>query len=309
MNITLIGAGAMGSTIGGFLSESGANVYFVDPFEAHVKAINEKGLIYEVNGKVKTAKIKAYTSADQIDEKMDLIIFLVKGLFTDTAAQASVGLASDDTYILTAQNGVGNVEILEKYFSKDKLLQGMIEFGAKMVEPGHVSALISPTAKVIIGPVNRVINGRIKEIGEYFTKSGLNFAVHENMDPDIWYKMTKNCSSNPICAIVKLPLGPYKDCPEGSDIEKEIISEVRAVAIEVPPDPGVAAGKKLTSDNPMYHHLPSTAQDVKGRKKTEIDFLNGAVVKYGEKYGAATPYNSMITALVKIIEKNYDAQF
>lgn len=314
MKIAIIGAGAMGSTVGGHLSRTGAEIYFVDPFQEHVDAINEKGLIYEVNGTEYTAKIKAYTSADQLGEKMDAMIFLVKGLYTKGAALGAKCLAYERTVILTVQNGMGNVEILSEVFGGDKIMSGLIEFGGKMVEPGHVSALISPTSRVMIGAANRKITPEMKEFAEYFVKAGFQFSLEADIAPLLWYKMTKNCSGNPVCGIVRLPLGPYHAAEEGGDIADKVADEVRSVAaamgIQVPPEPVKKGGQKgISPESPMYNHLPSTAQDMYRKKKTEIDFLNGAVVRYGEKYQVPTPYNRLITDLVKIIENNYDNQF
>ena len=141
---------------------------------------------------------------------------------------------------------------------------------------------------------------------------GLNFYADKKsvVDSVIWWKLAKNCSGNPVCAIVRLPLGPYTNTEATHNIETALFMEVATVAkAQGITLSGWDTGKKLASDSKMFWHLPSTAQDVKNKKKTEIDFLNGAVARLGDELGIPTPYNHMIPALVKIVEENYDNQF
>ncbi len=314
MKIAIVGAGAMGSILGAHFVIGGAEVYFVDPFEAHIRSMQDNGLKFQINQEEpQYLKVTAVTSADQIKEKMDLILFMVKGLYTESAAQGAKCLADENTYCLTLQNGVGNAEILADHFNSDKILAGVVEFGGRMVEPGFVTALINPTAKIAFASTTaEEPNEFILSVAEILTKAGLKaFAKKKSeIESVIWFKLAKNCSGNPICAVTRLPLGPYNNTEEGLPIEKAVFEEVEAVANAQ----GIKLadqGKphKISKDSQMYNHLPSTAQDVKARKKTEIDFLNGAVVRMGEKYGVPTPYNHMITALVKIVEQNYENQF
>lgn len=314
MKIGIVGAGAMGSILGAHFIMGGAEVYFVDPYEAHIKAMQENGLQIQVNqGEKKCVKVTAVTSADQISEKMDLILFMVKGLYTESAAQGAKCIADEHTYCLTLQNGVGNAEILANYFNADKILAGIVEFGGRMVEPGSVIALINPTAKIAFAStVAEEPDEFMKTIAAILEKAGLKALAMRKSEIDsiIWFKLAKNCSGNPICAVTRLPLGPYNNTDEGLPIEKAVFEEVEQVAKALGiklADQGTP--HKIPKESQMYNHLPSTAQDVKAKKKTEIDFLNGAVVRMGKKCGVATPYNHMITALVKIIEQNYDNQF
>lgn len=314
MKIAMIGAGAMGSILGAHFILGGAEVFLVDPFEAHIKAMQENGLKLKINQEEQQClKVTAVTTADQVREKMDLILFMVKGLYTESAVKSAVCLADEHTYCMTLQNGIGNADILAKYFNPDKILAGIVEFGGRMEEPGSVIALINPTARIAFASTTEEEpDDFVKGIAQVLEKAGLKAqAMHKSeIDSIIWFKLAKNCSGNPICAVTRLPLGPYNNTEEGLPIEKAVFEEVEAVANAQ----GIhlaAQGKphKISKESQMYQHLPSTAQDVKAHKKTEIDFLNGAVVRMGEKYGVPTPYNHMITALVKIIEQNYENQF
>lgn len=314
MKIAIVGAGAMGSILGAHFILGGAKVYFIDPFEAHIKAMQENGLKIRINQEEpRNLKVTAVTSADQITEKMDLILFMVKGLYTASAAESARKLADEKTYCMTLQNGVGNAEILAEYYNRQRILAGIVEFGGRIEEPGSVSALINPAAKIAFASTTEEEPDEfMQETADTLVRAGLKaFAMKKSqIDAIIWFKLAKNCSGNPICAVTRLPLGPYNNTEEGLSIEKAVFEEVEAVAnaqgIKLA-DQG--APHKIPKESQMYYHLPSTAQDVKAKKKTEIDFINGAVVRLGERYGVPTPYNHMIAALVKIIEQNYDNQF
>lgn len=314
MKIAIVGAGAMGSILGAHFVMGGAEVYFVDPFEAHIRAMQENGLKFRINQEEpRYLNVTAVTSADQIDEKMDLILFMVKGLYTETAALGARCLADEHTYCMTLQNGVGNAEILAEHYNRERILAGVVEFGGRMEEPGFVCALINPTAKISFASTTEEEPDEfVQSVAGLLEKAGLRAYARKKSEIEsvIWFKLAKNCSGNPICAVTRLPLGPYNNTDEGLPIEKAVFEEVEAVANAQ----GIRLadqGKphKIPKESQMYGHLPSTAQDVKARKKTEIDFLNGAVVRLGGKYGVPTPYNHMITALVKIIEQNYENQF
>ena len=321
MKYAIIGAGAMGSIVGAYLVKGENEVWLVDPFEAHMKAISENGLKIEVNGETETVKVNAVTGSDQISDKMDVIIFLVKGLYTREAAESALCLANEDTYVMTVQNGIGNVDIFSEYFNPDKILYGLIQFGGSLVEPGHVYALIGANQGLKVGPNSKVLNEKIEEIAESFRAGGMHFELMEDIDGEVWYKMTKNCSNNAVCGIVRLPLGPYMAAKEAKQIGEELLKEVIAVAkakgIKIKEDPPKAQPKQgeskggggMKPDNPMYNHLPSTAQDMSRERITEIDFLNGAVVREAEKFGVPTPFNKLVTLLVKVIEQNYEKCF
>lgn len=314
MKIAILGAGRMGSLVAGFASLGGAECYLVDTWQEHVDVINVDGLtIYNNEDAPFTVKCKAFTSADQIGEKMDLIIVLVMGHVTRTAVSAAMCLADENTYCLTLQNGMGNVEVIEEFFPKEKILYGIVPYGGTVMGPGRVKTLCAKGTKSHFGSdAFEEPNEFMEEFAKIMRSNGLEFYADKKsqVDSEIWYKLAKNCSGNPVCAITRLPLGPYTNCDATHPIEVALFMEVAAVA----KSKGITlslwnTGNKLSEESKMYWHLPSTAQDVKMKHKTEIDFLNGAVARMGDDLGIPTPYNHMITALVKIVEQNYDKQF
>ena len=314
MKIAILGAGRMGSLIGGFATKGGAECYMVDPWQDHVDAINNNGLVvYNNDDEPFTVPCKAYTKADQIGEKMDFIIVLVMGSKTREAVEAAMCLADENTYCLTLQNGLGNVEVIEEFFPKEKICYGFVPYGGTVMGPGKVKTLVSPTAEsYFASAVYEEPTDKMKEFAQIMCSTGLSFTADKksHVDSEIWFKISKNCAGNAVCGICRLPLGPFFNNEAAHSIENTLLYEVYAVAAAQ----GIHVAKYdmakgLPETNPMYLHLPSTAQDMKAKRITEIDNLNGAVARLGDKYGIPTPYNHMITAMVKLIEQNYDLQY
>ena len=306
----------MGSLVAGNATVGGAECYLIDTCKEHADAINAEGLtIFNNEEEPFTVQCKAFTSADQIGEKMDLIVVLVMGMQTREAVRSAMCIADEHTYCLTLQNGVGNVEILEEFFPDDRLLFGVMPYGGEVLGPGSVKTMTGKGDKSHFGSCGfEEPNEFMEEFAACMRSRGLEFYAEPKsaVESAAWNKLAMNCSGNPVCAVTRVALGPYTNCDSTAPIEIGLFMEVAAVARAKGVDLSGwnwNTGRKMPKDSKMYWHLPSTAQDVKAKHKTEIDFLNGAVSRIGAKLGVATPYNNMITALVKIVEENYDNQF
>lgn len=315
MKIAIIGAGAMGSAIGGYFSLGGADVRLVAPSREHIDEINAGGLRMAVNGESRTIRVRGYRAAAEIGEKMDLVVIVTKGHQLDAAIQGALCLFDRHTACMAIQNGIGNVEILSRYIDQSRIFASIVQLGANRPVPGTVEVLKRDGAMLSCGPVSQEEpTDQIRAVTEILIRGGLDAfpLARAEINRKIWYKMTANCTGNACCAITRLPLGRFTNCPEGTAVKSALLEEILAVA----ECEGVTGLREIATatnywpeDNPMYRHLPSTAQDIRSKRKTEIDFLNGAIVRLGEKHGIPTPCNAMITNLVHIIENNYDAMF
>jgi 2-dehydropantoate 2-reductase len=315
MKISIIGAGAMGSTIGGYFSLGGADVRLVDPYREHIDKINADGLNMSVNEESRIIRIRGYYAANEIGEKMDLVVIVTKGHQIDTAIREALCLFDEHTVCMAIQNGMGNVEILSQYLDKSRIYASIVQLGASKPAPGMVQVLKRKESMLACGPVSQEEPTEgVRAITEILTRGGLTAfpLTRTEINRKIWYKMTVSCTGNACCAITRLPMGLFTNCPEGTAIKSGLLEEILAVA----ECEGVTGLREITTatnywpeDNPMYHHIPSTAQDVRSKRKTEIDYLNGVIVRLGQKYGIPTPCNAMITNLIHIIENNYDAMF
>lgn len=312
MKVAVIGAGIMGSTIGTYLTDAGVQVYLVDPFKAHVDAINEKGLDIigydkEVKPFEKNYRIKAFCTPDEIGETVDYVVYCVKMMYLDQAIQSAKCLSAPHTLHISLLNGVGSAEKLLENYEADRVVYGVVSSGGAVLEPGKVDRNFRPGFSFIsVGPADKKPNAALAAFKAALDQTDCTFNVYEDIDPIVWEKMIKNCTGNAICSVARVTLGRLYNNDEGAELSELVEKEVRAVAeaqgIHVGPTPPMKG--KFPPDFP---HVPSTAQDVIAKKQTEIDTINGAVSRLGRKYGVPTPYCDCLSMLIKLIQANYDA--
>ncbi len=308
MNTIIIGAGAMGSLIGGLLAENGNQVYLVDIWKEHIDAINKKGLLIEGCSGSRFIKIKAVKEIQEIDIIPDLLIFFVKSYNTERVASQISQVTGKNTSILTLQNGLGNTDILSKYFDSERIIAGTTSYGATVIEPGRIyHAGSGPTT---IGELNGNISIRIKDIANLFNQSKIKTDITQNVVGLIWSKLLINVGINSLGVLLRVKNGELISGEVAPKIQKELVAE----ALEVVKKKGikliyediekeVAIVCEKTKDN-----LNSMLQDVIRKKKTEIDFINGAIVREGKMYNIPTPVNKIVTDLIKAIEEKYEKQ-
>ena len=310
MRVAVIGAGIMGSTIGSYLTDGGAEVWLVDPFKAHVDAINKNGLDIigynrDKSSFEKNYRIKAVYSPDMIGGMADYVVYCVKMMHMSSAIESAKCISDTHTMQISLLNGVGSAELLLESYPADRVTYGIVSSGGAVIKPGRVERNFVPGFSFIsVGPASKRESLDLLVLKELLDKTDCTFSVYEDIDPIVWEKMIKNCTGNAICSVSRLPLGRMYNYDFGAELSEQIEKEVRAVAmaqgIHIDPTPRMKG--KLPVDFP---HMPSTAQDVIAQKQTEIDTINGAVSKLGKKYGVPTPYCDCMTMLIKLIENNY----
>lgn len=312
MKYAVVGTGAIGSVMGACLALGGGEVWFVDPFEAHINAIKEKGLDFDFNGTEHNLKnIKATTRAEEVGV-VDLVLLMVKGIHTKAAMDNVKKVSDENTIILSLQNGVGNIDIIKEFgYKESNLAQGVIDFGATLREPGSVLCQIKPGQGVHFAPVDGIQKPTIEKTAKDLEASGLVVKLLEDANFKIWNKLALNCSGNAVCALVRGNLTEYLDHPLGTKLALGIQQEVvtLANAKNIPLDMDYFVGLRQKPLGPLGLHVPSTTQDMISKKPTEIEFLNGAVCREGQKLGIATPYNDVIYMLTKIYEDSYDSKY
>lgn len=304
MKIAIIGAGAMGCLYGGKLSQSKDNqVYLLDIWKEHIDAINKQGLIMEENGEpIVYSDVKASIHASEIGPA-DLVIVFVKSTLTRQAVQESQEVFGEDTLVLTLQNGLGNVDIIGEEAGLSRVVGGTTAHGAYMKGPGEICH--AGFGKTIIGELSGKTTERISEVANIFQSVGLETEISNNILGLIWDKLIVNVGINGLTAITGLHNGELLDHPELLDIMKEAIDEGIAVA--------KAKNIELSSQDPYGHTLEickntatnksSMLQDIINKRRTEIDMINGGILREGEKLGISTPVNGVLTNLIKYWEK------
>ncbi len=307
MRIAVAGCGAMGSLIGGLLAKDNVDVTFVDPWKAHVDAINTKGLFMEPLGKEgEYVKVKATTDPNSVGV-VDVVIFLVKGTKTVEAIKKSLSMINDNTIVMTLQNGVGNTDKIAEYVKKENVAFGVIDFSSTLVGPGHISFQLAE-GKIACNTNNGENNPRFNDLIEIMNKSGLHAYVSEVANYRVWKKLVINANFNVLCGILGIKMGELMDEESGwvlmRGITKELVEVANKKGINLKYNDSIEHLRNLGEE--VRDHYPSLAQDVARKVPTEIDYINGAVVREGKKLGITTPYNETVYHLMKIIENTYD---
>ena len=306
MKIVMLGAGALGSTIGGTLAMGGNDVHFVDMWQKHVDLINKDGLHMTNEKEDWYVRVDARTTADTIGEA-DLVIVLVKSFATKQAVEQlkQTNVIGKNTLVMSLQNGLGNEETIASVIGSENVISGKTYVGGRLIQAGYISAGVQGKW-TYIGELNGEITDRIQTVCNVFNDAGLLCEVSDNIKGLIWDKLLINVAAGALCGITRLPYGPL--------YEEDYIKDVAVAAIQEGIQVAKAAGVVLKSEDPQYpwvaasEGLPGTfktsiLQSLELKRPTEIDFINGSIVEWGKKYGIATPVNQTLVACVKGIEK------
>lgn len=306
MKIVIIGSGAMGSIYGGFLAEAGNEVYFIDVFEEHINNINRDGLWIEgTSGDRYIKNIKATSNPHEVGI-VDLAIVFVKSTITDVAIKANKAVIGDNTVVLTLQNGLGNIEKLKTVVKEEQIIVGTTSHGANLLGPGRIKH--AGHGATAIGGLDGKSTERIEKIAEVLRNAKLvPVSVSNNVMGLIWDKLLINVGINPMTAITGLRNGEILDYPELEKLAEGAVKEAMKVADE--------SGIILETPDAVRHfkevskvtgeNISSMLSDVIKKRKTEIENINGAIVREGKKYNIETPVNALLTTLVQLKEKQY----
>lgn len=306
MKIAILGAGAIGSLYGAFLSR-GNEVYMIDINSKIVDSINERGIVVFDKKENKDAifPVLAVNNSKRLGI-MDLLIVFVKNIYTISAMEENKHLIGENTLVLTLQNGFGNDRNLEKFVKKENILIGTTKNNCSNLESGHISHNASGVTNIGMIIYN---NDILQKICDNFRNCGIDTDIYENIQEIIWNKLFINLSLNSVTAILKCKAGYLYDNNYAGQIVRMLLSEAVDVAIAdgiyFDKDEVIEKIEKLIKDE-FYEVITSMSQDVMNKRITEIDQINGAVVGTAKKYGIQTPYNEFIVHLIHAIEGMYD---
>lgn len=266
---------------------------------------------------VHNVKVHATTDGDEIGPIADVVLFMPKGPYTRAAMENVRKVAKEDTIVMTLQNGLGNIEIIEEFIDPKYIACGMTSISSGLPEPGVITPRVSSVLMgVTIGDVcNPALRERLQQLVDDFNKTGLTAVYAEDVMTHMWEKFTLNTGVNAVNAILRMTPRDCASFQDYLDIEVATIKEVEAVAEAkgIHMDPAVihCLGTKAqpveTSTRPDTY--ASMAQDVKNKRRTEIMNLNGYISALGKELGIPTPYNDCITRLVRVLEQSYARQF
>ncbi len=303
MKVCILGAGSLGSTIGGALAKAGNEVHFVGR-APHMSAINENGLVMVTPTGEETVRVSGHTTPDGIGA-CDLVIVLCKAFDTAKTMEEGRDLVGVETTVMSLQNGFGAEDVLCSCVGAEHVIGGKTYIGGMLLEPGRVQATI-PGKDTFIGELDGSITERTRAIGAAFEEAGMRCIVSDNIMGVIWDKLLVNVATGAVCGITHLPYGPMYE-------EEKLVATAKA-AVKEGMDVARAAGVKLTYDDPAdvlelaraglpYDFKPSILQSLEKHRPTEVGVINGAVVEQGRKHGVPTPVNETLQACVVGIER------
>lgn len=305
MKVVIVGPGAMGCLFGAlFTKKKQAEVWLLDNDSKRAKTISESGIIVEGMGQTFTTKVNITSRIKDIPQ-CDLVILCVKSYDTETVAKTIEPLLSEDTNVLTLQNGLGNIEMIAEIVGFDRVLGGVTANGATLMADGHIR--FAGKGETVIGKIGGRLTVPMRSIRELFNKSGFSTRLSKDINGLIWSKLVINVGINALSAITRLNNGRLIESPG----TREILSLVVTEAVKVAKKKRI----KLIHDDPIQkvesvcrataNNLSSMLQDILKKKKTEVDYINGAIVRQGKSLGIKTPANVILTDLVKSIESAY----
>jgi 2-dehydropantoate 2-reductase len=301
MRITVVGAGAMGASYGGHLARSGHDVALVDIWQDHVDAINRDGL--RVDGVLGDHRIRVPARTGPDVRPADVAIVFVDANNTAKAAEALARLLTPAGFAITFQNGIGNVEKLQAALGAERVLGGSSMCSAASRGPGHVTLTHMGTTSVgetDSGRAGGSAGERAQAVLEALQGAGFEAEHEPNVMGLIWQKFVVNCAVNAIAATTGLRGGEIVRLPELDAFQDRVLEEVMAVTrakhIRLP-NPEIAA--KIKAQCRKKFNKPSMLQHVEAGRRTEIEALNGALVREAQALGIPTPNNEALVALLK----------
>lgn len=299
-HVTIVGAGAMGCLFAARLARSGADVTLIDVDAARLAVLNRDGIELNDDAGSHTIAVRAVT-ADAASGAADLILLLTKGMHSAAAIRSVAHLRGPGTVVLTLQNGLGNAEAIAEVFPEAAILIGMTDFPADFTPPNHVAS--HGHGHIHIGGFVATANAHAAAVAALLNHAGLNCAVDPHILVPVWEKVAFNAALNPLSTITGLPVGGLNTV-EGRRIAAAVIGEVVATASAhgVLLDRARIDAKVDWALANHAAHQPSMLQDRLAGRPTEIETINGAVVRAAQAKGVPTQAIAMLADLVRMGE-------
>ncbi len=301
METLIIGAGAMGGLFATLLAPVVPTSLFTTNAE-HAEAINLTGLcLTDMDGQVRRSAVKTLTDPRQYGRCADLIILCTKARSTSQASGIAKQLLAVDGLVLTLQNGLGNLERIQAAVGASRAAAGITAQAATLLGPGQVRHAGSGPTVLAAGPGQAK---KIAAIAAVFNQAGIPTSITEDGEALLWSKLMVNVGINALTAVLRVPNGTLAEIPECDSIMAQAVAETVAVARAI----GIELSGETTLEKVRQvcratnSNQSSMLQDILKGRPTEIDVINGAVVRKGAEKGIPTPVNQMLTELIKALE-------
>lgn len=294
LQVAVLGAGAVGCYYGGMLARAGHRVTLIGRPQ-HVQVFEAKGLRMQTLTFDETVKVQASTEASAV-AGADLVLFAVKSPDTETAGAQMREHLKPGALVLCLQNGLDNAERLRAVLPGVQVAAAVVYVATEMAGPGHLRH--HGRGELVIEP-----SPASERVAQALATAGVSTEISDNVRGALWVKLILNCAYNALSAVGRIAYGELVQQPGVKDTMRDVVAECRAVAaadgVTLPGDVDLAV-RRIAETMPSQYS--STAQDLMRGKPSEIDHLNGYVVRRGEALGVPTPANRVLWAVVKLVE-------
>lgn len=303
MKIAILGCGAMGSVYAALLGDAGHEVWAIDSWQDHVDAIKKNGLRLEGASGSRVVKINVTNDTSEVGV-CDLVIIATKAMHVETAAYSAFPLIDTDTTVLSIQNGLGGPQTAAKILGAEKVAVGVVGgFGASIKEPGY--AHHNGWELLRLGELSGPITNRLRTIASTWESGGFRVECFDDIDQLVWEKLICNVCFSGTCTITGLTIGEVMEDSEAwfcaSRCAQEAYNIAIAKNINVRINDPIDYVRNFGSKIPGAK--PSMLLDALAGRMSEIDAINGAIASAGIEVSVETPFNSVISALVRNKEK------
>lgn len=327
MKFAMYGSGAAGSVFASYMRKGGADIILIDRYEEHMKKVAEDGMTFTIHlqegGEYRDITevlhgFRTYTSAEaafEAEGKVDAIIYMTKATQLEQAIADSAPVVGEETIAVSLINGLGNDDNLLKTYPAGRCVIGSGVLGTALRGPAHCVSTPAGGVQMNFGAIER--NERTDAVCEAMLKAYRDGGCDAYWRKDdiyefVWKKVIVNSTVNTVCFVLRLKIGEVEADPYGREIFRNVIREACAIA--------TARGTALDADEFINNdhmdivtnigdYYPSMCQDAFNKRQTEIDVLNGMIVKYGKELGIPTPTCDVLSQVVRAVQGNYDKQF
>jgi 2-dehydropantoate 2-reductase len=304
MKIVIAGPGAIGSLFASYLAKSKQEIWLLDKDKARAERINQQGIAISGVSGTWQARVRVSANPEEIG-KCDLLIVCVKSYDTRQLMNYAQPIISTDSLVLTLQNGIGNVEIISEMLPGQSVFAGITSQGANLLELGKLCH--AGFGETVIGSLDGKLTAPLREIRQLFNDVGIPARLSRDIKGALWSKLIINVGINALTAITRLRNGKLLEFEGTQVIMRQAVSEATRVAKR--------KRIKLQFDDPLTkveavcsataNNISSMLADVLKKKRTEIDFINGVIVRQGQALGIPVVTNALLVGLVKTIESSY----
>lgn len=310
MKIAIVGAGALGSLFACLLQDAGQDVTLVERNRTTIRVIRSKGLwLEDASGNERNYRIPI-TLSPRLEGPIDVLLLFVKSYDTQAAVNCTHHVVGPQTYVGSFQNGVGNMEIIANTVVKDRVFCGSLPYSSMQIAENRIR-FSGGSGSLRLGKFDNCVDAGFNAVVEVFSRTGFPIEVAGDAESSLWNKLLMNAGANPLSAITGLSCGELVQDERLQEIMELAVREAAAVAMAK----GLRIDQAGDPVRPLFDALKGIGrnkttmlQDIERHGRTEIDAINGAVIREAERLGVSVPVNRILFNLVRFMERRPEQQ-